>query len=314
MIAVQDLMTPIGSFANEGDSLADVVAMMRANNHSCVVIGDTEGVRGILTERNLAAVLAEVLVAGDLVNFPVSEVMTPDPVCVHHRASLLEALTLTRSHKLRHLPVINDARQLVGMITHTDMLNAYVSLLEHQTELISTNRELRAQSRQDPLLDIGNRRALEFDVKQVADLARRRRRPYAIVLFDVDLFKKYNDYYGHQAGDLALQQVADAIRHSMRQGDSLYRYGGEELLMLMPDTDQVGALQGADRARVAVESLALVHERSPGRVLTISAGVASGCEEDDAALIAAADKALYRAKADGLNCVCGATSLELTVL
>jgi diguanylate cyclase (GGDEF)-like protein len=311
MIAVQDLMTPIGSFATENDRLADVVAMMRANKHSCVVVGDGGRACGILTERDLVAILAEALAAGRIDDMPISAVMNRKPVCVHHRASLLDALTLARKHKVRHLPVINDAQYLVGIITHTDMINAYIAIVEQQAELISTNRKLRAQSRQDPLLAIGNRRALEFDARQVMAQARRHHRPYAVVLFDVDWFKNYNDYCGHPAGDQALRQMTGAVQQSMRLGDNLYRYGGEELLMLLPDTDQEGALRSADRARVAVKALALTHERSPLGILTISAAVASGCENDITDLITAADKALYRAKATGRDRVCGAAPVEV---
>lgn len=301
MIAVRDLMTAIGSQANVDDRLHDVVATMRRNNHSCVVITTLGRVNGILTERDLVGLLVQVLSGEAIDVLPVSAFMTPDPVCVPETASLLEALKLARNHRLRHLPVIDSEGLLVGMVTHTDMINVYVDILEEQALLIDANTELRAQSREDPLLRIGNRRAMEYDLLKVAATAQRASQDYAIALFDIDYFKPFNDHYGHVDGDRALQAVVTAIKQAMRHGDSLYRYGGEELLLLMPNSDLDGAQFAAERARQAVQSLALPHTHSPYQVLTISGGLASAGELSLEQLIAAADRALYRAKALGRN-------------
>lgn len=306
MTLVRDLMTSVSSFAAADDRLVKVVAIMRANNHSCSVIAAHGLVKGILTERDLVVAFAHALTIGEVEDLPVSAVMTPDPVCVSENASLFDALMLARSHRVRHLPVINDQGLLVGMVTHTDMINLYVDILEQQAVLINTNTELRAQSREDPLLRIGNRRAMEADLAKVAATATRTDQSFAIALLDLDFFKPFNDRYGHVQGDHALQSVVQAIKSTMRHGDSLYRYGGEELLMLMPGSDLRGASYAAERARLAVQDLDLHHQHSPYGTLTISGGIASADNLDIDELITIADEALYCAKANGRNQICGA--------
>lgn len=306
MIAVRDLMTPVGSQARVGDRLLDVVTTMRRNNHSCVVITTDGRVTGILTERDLSGLLAQSLAGRALEVLPVGELMTPDPVCVSETDSLLEALKLARNNHLRHLPVVDSDGMLVGMVTHTDMINVYVDILEEQAQLIDANTELRAQSREDPLLQIGNRRAMEGDLLKAATTAQRASQPFAIALFDIDFFKPFNDHYGHVKGDHALQAVVAAITETMRHGDSLYRYGGEELLLLMPNSDLEGALFAAERARQAVQSLNLPHSYSPFQLLTISGGLASDARLPLEKLIASADRALYSAKAKGRNRIASA--------
>jgi len=301
MIAVKDLMTPIGSEASPGDTLKDVVATMRRNNHSCVVVTEHGRVVGILTERDLVGLLADAPENPYGPDQRVKDVMVADPVCVNGHTSLLDALKLARANKIRHLPVLDDKQQLIGMVTHTDMINVYVDILEEQTQLINDNTALRAQSLEDPLLRIGNRRAMEGDLVKVAATARRTNQPFTIALIDLDYFKPFNDHYGHVDGDKALQAVVAAICSAMRVGDSLYRYGGEELLMLMPNTDLTGAYLAVERARDTVLNLSLPHEQSPYRVLTLSAGLASDEQLTLDQLIASADKALYMAKAQGRN-------------
>jgi diguanylate cyclase (GGDEF)-like protein len=302
VIAVKDLMTPIGSEAGIDDSLADVIAIMRRNNHSCVVITTASRVAGILTERDLVDLFTQSF-ATNITAVPVSVVMTPAPVCVAASASLLDALKLARSRRVKHLPVIDAEGLLVGMVTHTDMINTYVDILEQQALLIDANTTLRAQSLEDPLLQIGNRRAMESDLHRAAATARRANRPYAVALFDIDYFKPFNDHYGHVEGDSALQKVVAGITQAMRHGDSLYRYGGEELLLLMPNSDLTGAEHAAERARQAVAALRLSHSHSPYNILTISGGLASSRHLSVEDLVATADKALYQAKARGRNCI-----------
>lgn len=313
MIAVKDLMTAIGSEASVDDSLDEAISIMRRNNHSCVVITTGGRIAGILTERDLAGLLLQSFTT-DIAALPVSAVMTVDPVCVAESASLLEALKLARSQRVRHLPVIDSDGMLVGMVTHTDMINTYVGILEQQAQLIDANTTLRAQSREDPLLQIGNRRAMETDLQKAAASAQRANRPYALALFDIDYFKPFNDHYGHVQGDFALQKVVAGITQTMRQGDSLYRYGGEELLLLMPNSDLAGAEHAAERARQAVEALALSHAYSPYKILTISGGIASSSHLSVEQVVATADKALYRAKAQGRNCIVSMISVAAAAL
>ncbi len=303
MLLVADLMTPVRSSAGPSDRLAEVVAAMRANGHSCAIVVEGRRARGILTERDLVRVLDGALSEGDLRNLPVYAVMSPDPICVRFDNTLSEALSLARQHRLRHLPVIDGEDNLVGVITQTDMIDAYVELLEQQARLMRDNEHLQLQSREDPLLGIGNRRALEVDLERIAATAARHNQPYALALLDVDWFKRYNDRCGHLAGDQALRDLVAAIDDSMREGDSLYRFGGEELLLLMPNTDLEGARLAVERARQAVEARAIHHPESERGILTLSAGVASAPGVDKDYLVAAADRAMYRAKSSGRNCV-----------
>ncbi|HEY0613640.1 MAG TPA: sensor domain-containing diguanylate cyclase [Candidatus Elarobacter sp.] len=165
----------------------------------------------------------------------------------------------------------------------------------------------------DGLTGLANRRSFEARLHDEIRAARRMNRPLAVVIADVDVFKQYNDTYGHLAGDEALRAVASALRVSMlRPGDVLARWGGEEFIAFLSETDREGAYQVAERLRAAVAALAIPHRRSSvrGNVVTISAGVATLGGPDDAldALVDRADAALYRAKNAGRNTV----AVELT--
>jgi diguanylate cyclase (GGDEF)-like protein len=138
-------------------------------------------------------------------------------------------------------------------------------------------------------------------------LATRHQRSYVVVLLDVDHFKSYNDHYGHMAGDNALQQVTAVIRSVIRKSDRLYRYGGEEFLLLLPDTLACGARTLTRRLVEKLYAAGLEHVMSSYRVVTISAGLAE--YRKDAAsrpenwqdIVHKADQALYQAKEKGRN-------------
>jgi diguanylate cyclase (GGDEF)-like protein len=134
--------------------------------------------------------------------------------------------------------------------------------------------------------------------------AEREARPLSVFIFDIDHFKKYNDTQGHLAGDEVLRGVARVLEQSLRPGDVPSRYGGEEFLVAMPDTDKGDALRAADRIREAIASHAFPHAASqPLGRLTISGGVAALRTDgvDSTELIRHADQALYEAKAGGRN-------------
>ena len=170
-------------------------------------------------------------------------------------------------------------------------------------ELEQLNRMLFEQSRQDPLTSLGNRLRLREDLQVLQSRSERYGHSYAVVLCDVDFFKAYNDRYGHLAGDDALRRVAATLSSGLRTGDTAYRFGGEEFLLVLPEQDAEAATAITERLRQAVEDLGIPHaDGTPTGVVTISAGVAVSAQAGDAdGLLKAADRALYAAKEAGRN-------------
>lgn len=164
-------------------------------------------------------------------------------------------------------------------------------LLRRQAQLL---RRLDELARTDPLTGIANRRVWEEEVPRELGRARRTRAPVVVVLFDLDHFKRYNDSRGHVAGDLLLRALAALVRENLRQGDLVARYGGEEFGLLLPGCDAAGAVALMERLRGTLPD---------GQ--TFSAGVAVwDFVEDRNSLVARADAALYRAKAEGRDRTC----------
>jgi diguanylate cyclase (GGDEF)-like protein len=176
-------------------------------------------------------------------------------------------------------------------------------------ELRRLSETASAQARCDPLTGIGNRLRMTEDLEVLESRATRYGQRYAVALCDIDHFKAYNDACGHQAGDEALRRVAQALAANCRSGDMVYRYGGEEMLIVLAEQELAGALAAGERMRAVVEALRIAHPKSlAGDLVTISVGVAQSGEGDartGAGLVEAADAALYRAKAAGRNQVAG---------
>lgn len=183
-------------------------------------------------------------------------------------------------------------------------------VVEHQRALAEVNAALRQESahsfeeaRSDPLTHVANRLRLREDLDAMDARAARYGHHQCAALCDIDLFKRYNDTFGHQAGDDALRRVAGSIRGALRQGDTLYRYGGEEFLAILCEQGLAEASHAMDRVRRTVERLGIEHPGTPAGVVTISVGVAAvgnaGAKHDD--WLRLADKALYRAKQYGRN-------------
>ena len=122
-------------------------------------------------------------------------------------------------------------------------------------DLLRMNERLLKMSRLDPLMEIGNRLAFEERFEEYDRKARKQGRRYAVVMCDVDHFKFCNDNFGHQLGDDVLRQVAAAIRRRLRADDAAFRYGGEEILMLLSRQDLAGAVAAAERIRGSIEAL-----------------------------------------------------------
>ncbi len=169
---------------------------------------------------------------------------------------------------------------------------------------------LRSWAYMDGLTGVHNRRHFDEQLAIEWGRALRSQSPLSLLMLDVDFFKRYNDRYGHQAGDDCLRRVASAIKTSMkRPGDQVARYGGEEFVCMLPETDLAAALRVAEHIRNSVSELAIAHADSTAAPsITVSTGVC--CKPPDAlgsaqALLKQADLQLYAAKAAGRNRVCG---------
>lgn len=169
-------------------------------------------------------------------------------------------------------------------------------------ELTEANRQLELQTQIDALSGVYNR--AYFDRQLTAELKRSRReqRTVALVLLDIDHFKQINDNHGHLVGDQAIKQVAQLIRqHVKRPADKVFRYGGEEFALILPNTSLAGAVQLAERIRQQL-SAARINTAAEPLTLSLSAGCYAAIpakDSDNDEFIAFADKALYRAKAAG---------------
>jgi two-component system cell cycle response regulator len=202
-------------------------------------------------------------------------------------------------------PLDPDALE-ARLIAASRVTGLHRRLEDQQVELERLNDELHEQARRDPLLsEIGNRLGMREDLQQVEARVERYGHSYAIALCDIDHFKSYNDTRGHLAGDEVLKRVAGALVETTRREDSVYRYGGEEIMVLLAEQGLDGAAATAERMRVAVEALEIPHPGSvPSEVVTISVGVARGRPADEGgadATLGGADAALYRAKQEGRN-------------
>ncbi|XFA72567.1 diguanylate cyclase [Thermosynechococcaceae cyanobacterium Okahandja] len=187
------------------------------------------------------------------------------------------------------------------------VVNQQAAIIAARTaELQAANQELMHLSVTDPLTELPNRRHFDAYLRQEWLAAIRDRQPLSLILIDVDCFKAYNDHYGHHAGDLCLQQVAQVLRQGVqRPRDFVARYGGEEFVMILPNTDLGGAELVARQVQEALQDRCIVHEHSSAsHCLTLSFGVTSVIPvgvDSPLELFNAADKALYDAKRQGRN-------------
>ena len=172
-----------------------------------------------------------------------------------------------------------------------------------ETELTHANLQLRDRAVRDALTGVHNRGYLEESLAREEARARRSGMPLGVVMIDIDHFKRFNDTYGHAAGDAVLRTVGQYVMSLTRGEDIFCRYGGEEFVLIMIDTTARAALERAESLRAGVQALAIEHEGRSIGPITLSIGVAMIPDNarDGQSALKAADEALYRAKQGGRN-------------
>ena len=316
-VYVRELMLGQPLIVSPSTTLGQAAEQMVALSSSFAIVGCDRHPQGIVTERDLARVLVASQQELGLLRGKVTEFMSSPVITVNQNETLYEAVVVARTERVRHLPVVDDNDCVVGIVTDRILANAHFHVIELQSalieksvaeetrELLQANQALQVMSMEDHLLEIGNRRAMEVDIEHTHAAYERFGRPYGVVLIDVDYFKLYNDHFGHQAGDTALKLVANFLKGELRNHDRLYRYGGEELLVLVPASDAVNSARCAHRLVDALSDSNLPHPASPLGKLTVSAGSAVASSGSPVKswkeLIEMADKSLYLAKSGGRN-------------
>lgn len=211
------------------------------------------------------------------------------------------------------IPTLNSNREVQQLSqsfnSMTQRLLAANQSMEHEVqmrtqELYDANRELDRQASTDPLTGLLNRRGFDAQMQFAMALARRSGRPLSLMTLDIDHFKQVNDSFGHEVGDLVLKSVTNQLRNRLRDSDVVARFGGEEFVVLLPDTSAEDAL------RIAREILSSVEQHQWPLVgkLTLSAGITAlrptlqnGTEDSDTAMLRRSDDALYQSKDGGRN-------------
>ncbi len=318
VVTVRQDVTAIGRQESRlAASQAQLEALVQTTGAAII----TMDMRGCFLSANPAAEALLGYSQAELLGQPGQMVLADDDAKVlrselgrHLRGERSTWLATRRQLNARH----RDGRALVLQAAMSEVRAAgecfFVGVMTDVTEQRRTEAELRAANARlqqltavDELTGLANRRALMAQLNHQWQHAMRAGTPLAVLMIDVDHFKRYNDRYGHQAGDQALRTVATMMQDAARRDTDLAaRYGGEEFVMLLPHCDAAAALERAELLRAALAVRALPHEASPLGRLSVSIGVYVATPEHGEApdtWLRLADEALYRAKAAGRDAV-----------
>ncbi|WP_171832168.1 GGDEF domain-containing protein [Oceanispirochaeta sp. M1] len=204
-------------------------------------------------------------------------------------------------------PVVKLSSRMTGLFTILSLASTVLSITIvfyfYAKNLASITNELMILANTDVLTKVLNRRSFEKEGYQLFDFVGKYKKTFALIILDVDFFKKVNDNYGHPAGDTVLVELSKVLSLNIRQNDILARYGGEEFALLLKGSDPAGMQKAAEHLREAVENHLFKISESKSIRITISLGLVTFSDkyENFEQMINKADKALYQAKEGGHN-------------
>ncbi len=295
-------------WVSKDEKISDLISDMVESGYDNVIVVDDLKPIGILTTKDIVRLIK----TQKNLNVAVELHMSKPVDSIGKSSSIKEALNFLKNKHYKRVVVVDDDGRLSGIISQKELISLTYSkwavlMKEYQEELSEINvlledknREYQTIASTDSLTGLYNR--YKFSELYLSSLLamRQRHNDMSLIILDIDLFKKVNDTYGHNAGDKVLVQVSHALLKTLRNIDIVCRWGGEEFVVLLPTASLENAYALAEKIRTYIEEL----EIDVVGHITASFGVARVLESDDMqSVIDRADKALYLAKASGRNCV-----------
>lgn len=317
-------------------ALKEVVTLMHQQNSACIVVTERDKPVGIVTERDVVGLAAELMQMYPARPTLVADCMSSPAVCISQDSTLYEALVITQSREIRHLPVVDKLGRLLGLLSDSDIARAHLRVLEgyrtdiegdiqkRTMDLERNNSVLKSLSLYDAELAIGNRRAMEVDMQFTHRHACQYGRGYSVVLLDIDHYESYERDYGEAASAALLSHFSQCINEVVRSVDRLYRYSPSQFLLLLCETPMSQGLVLTERLLDLLEGLHIPHLQNEYGVATVSAGLSEldvtlNHERDSLAhrlgrpnatpatewqtVVADAQRWLVQAQAQGGNCL-----------
>ncbi len=294
---VKEYMTsPILSVDNDA-TLKEVADFMNSDKTSVVLVRNkNHGYIGVVTDADFTH---KVAVKEYSVNTTTIESIMSAPIkAVDGSIFMADANGIMCQSEISHLAVTENG-EFIGLLSAMNFFEYYKDVEEHLSNLAV----------HDGLTGIYNRRYFDETLAREWKRTMREKAPLSLIMLDIDYFKKYNDTYGHQAGDECLRQVATTISGALRRpADMAARYGGEEFVVVLPNLKLEDSAKFGETIRAKIEALKMEHKQSDANpFITVSLGIASVVPSSISSyeeLVGAADKALYSAKNKGRNRVC----------
>ena len=306
--SIGSLMVKKVVYVTPSNSIRDVSRKLARYKIGCIAVVQNKKLIGIVSERDLATKLLKL--GSNPFKQKVSKIMTSKVFTARKDDSLVKVAGMMQKQHIRHIPVVDDDNSVIGILSMRDLLTRIESNLRHLVK--ERTKDLNV----DALTGLYNYRF--FNNYLDAEIARSSRHNHhlSILFIDVDHFKNFNDSYGHAKGDLLLKEMSRYLRSqdthrtnpagtfSPRKSDIGVRIGGDEFVLILPETSKEGALFCAERLRQTIESqLGITKKGFPKRKMTVSIGISAFPldAQNKKNLVEKADQALYQAKKLGRN-------------